>query len=866
MELSIDATSVGGGSNLTIYLSDNQFGPASGNFTALLDSHLVSGSDGTMTFNTYYDASNTLFALTTPLTASGFLSADNSGTVWQGGTIGASPFSLTEVVTLGAGGANGATYSLAANLQSGCATNGQIGDFVWNDLNGNGCQDAGEPGISSVKVDLYAGCGVAGTPVASTLTDASGHYLFSGLCPGTYTVSFNSPTGYTRTTAHVGCVNSNLPAYQNQLDSKCDCEAGTPCGVCVTLTTANPVNLNVDCGYVTNCNGQIGDFVWNDLNGNGCQDAGEPGISSVKVDLYAGCGVAGTPVASTLTDTSGHYLFSGLCPGTYTVSFNSPTGYTRTTAHVGCVNSSLPAYQNQLDSKCACATGGPCGVCVTLTTANPVNLNVDCGYVCSGQFIVTPQNTKQDVITFSLTRYAQSSISISNAANTGNWSDAPTIYKTATSRVTTADILKAIAIVLHGNAGYYPASAQLVLVQGEIGGFFGYPYVSTLDDVSTTDGDNIRLASGRNMTNNPVNGALPLGHNQPWGQIFVKEHDSTGNATLCENVSFFFAIQVEECYDCFYLNSFITDTTFKFTERSGPPCCAGSAATGGNGKDKYYMTLQFDNTLNNPYLNPDGIVYPAGTTNGTPLIEHADFYDQVGGLNGLYPPTGTFHVVGLRERENGVDPDGLPYLDSIRNNVQSPSDHHSYDIYTMRFALKGIVTYTWALKFVNKSDAFPDFVGTGSFPVTGYGYVSKVCSMFSGTVSFNEGIVAASKCCLDFPWRSVCGGAAGGYWFGIGDFDIQADLAPGDTGYIENYYNTAVPGYHLGDAVPVNTDLDLSFHPNFDHDYEPIKQALGDDYPQPGFEGTWVSDPANPVVQDVQPPQSDGRPADGGQR
>ena len=230
------------------------------------------------------------------------------------------------------------------NVDCGYVTNcnGQIGDFVWNDLNGNGCQDAGEPGISSVKVDLYAGCGVAGTPVASMLTDANGHYLFSGLCPGTYTVSFNSPAGYTRTTANVGCVNSNLPPYQNQLDSKCACEAGTPCGVCVTLTTANPVNLNVDCGYVTNCNGQIGDFVWNDLNGNGCQDAGEPGIPGVKVDLYAGCGVAGVPIASTLTDANGHYLFSGLCPGTYTVSFNSPAGYTRTMAHVGCVNSSLP--------------------------------------------------------------------------------------------------------------------------------------------------------------------------------------------------------------------------------------------------------------------------------------------------------------------------------------------------------------------------------------------------------------------------------------------------------------------------------------------------------------------------------------------
>src|SRR4029077_9610175 len=26
------------------------------------------------------------------------------------------------------------------------------------------------------------------------------------------------------------------------------------------------------------CTGQIGDFVWQDNNGNGCQDAGEPGI------------------------------------------------------------------------------------------------------------------------------------------------------------------------------------------------------------------------------------------------------------------------------------------------------------------------------------------------------------------------------------------------------------------------------------------------------------------------------------------------------------------------------------------------------------------------------------------------------------
>ena len=53
---------------------------------------------------------------------------------------------------------------------------GEIGDFVWNDLNGNGIQDAGEPGIPNVTVQLF-NCG--GTvPIAITTTDANGNYLF----------------------------------------------------------------------------------------------------------------------------------------------------------------------------------------------------------------------------------------------------------------------------------------------------------------------------------------------------------------------------------------------------------------------------------------------------------------------------------------------------------------------------------------------------------------------------------------------------------------------------------------------------------------------------------------------------------------
>jgi len=72
-----------------------------------------------------------------------------------------------------------------------------IGDFVWSDLNNNGIQDAGEPGINGVTVQLLQGS----TLIATTVTGpapagypfsppggGNGFYQFSELNPGTYTV------------------------------------------------------------------------------------------------------------------------------------------------------------------------------------------------------------------------------------------------------------------------------------------------------------------------------------------------------------------------------------------------------------------------------------------------------------------------------------------------------------------------------------------------------------------------------------------------------------------------------------------------------------------------------------------------------
>ncbi len=68
-----------------------------------------------------------------------------------------------------------------------------IGDFVWEDLNQDGIQDAGETGVSGVTVYLL---NCQGEIIATTITNASGAYLFDQLQPGDYKIQFILPSGY----------------------------------------------------------------------------------------------------------------------------------------------------------------------------------------------------------------------------------------------------------------------------------------------------------------------------------------------------------------------------------------------------------------------------------------------------------------------------------------------------------------------------------------------------------------------------------------------------------------------------------------------------------------------------------------------
>ncbi|MGH1505169.1 MAG: SdrD B-like domain-containing protein, partial [Acidimicrobiales bacterium] len=186
---------------------------------------------------------------------------------------------------------------------------GSIGDRVWSDLDGDGIQDAGEPGLSGVTVELLDG---TGTVIATTITSLSGTYSFSGLAAGDYSVRIDT---------------SSLPA--NTSTQTGDPDATLDDETAITLAAGEDVT-DADFGYQPL--GLIGDRVWSDLDGDGVQDAGEPGLSGVTVELLD---AVGTVIASDVTDGVGAYSFTGLAADDYSVRVDVSTLPANTSTQTG---------------------------------------------------------------------------------------------------------------------------------------------------------------------------------------------------------------------------------------------------------------------------------------------------------------------------------------------------------------------------------------------------------------------------------------------------------------------------------------------------------------------------------------------------
>jgi len=171
-----------------------------------------------------------------------------------------------------------------------------LGDRVWQDRDGNGVQDPGEPGLAGVTIELRSA--IDTSLLTSTLTDSDGAYSFTGLAAGDYLVVVLAPAGYLPTYDFDGVGTSN----QAQI-----------------LLGVDEARTDVDFGYA---GGRLGDRVWSDADGDGIQDLGETGLAGATVSLSTG--------ATTTTDSNGYYSFTDLLAGTYTVTVSVPSGWAAT--------------------------------------------------------------------------------------------------------------------------------------------------------------------------------------------------------------------------------------------------------------------------------------------------------------------------------------------------------------------------------------------------------------------------------------------------------------------------------------------------------------------------------------------------------
>jgi len=266
-----------------------------------------------------------------------------------------------------------------------------LGDYVWEDTNGNGLQDDGQTGIAGVTINLSGSDG----SVRTQTTGTAGAYLFDDLKPGVqYTAQCLAPAGYTYTTAfdqdRANGNNSNANPANGGMGA-------FTLGAGETLPT-------VDCGLVRipSPTASLGDFVWNDLNKNGKQDSGEPGLAGSTVTLWQ-CGPGGAAdigsgtntLRSQVTTGTGKYLFDKLVPGCYFVTFSTPAGgFTPTSANVGA--------DDAIDSD---AVNGATGA-YTLVDGQS-NLTVDAGFFATPPGLIIEKTvSKPSIAPYEMVTYS----------------------------------------------------------------------------------------------------------------------------------------------------------------------------------------------------------------------------------------------------------------------------------------------------------------------------------------------------------------------------------------------------------------------------------------------------------------------------
>jgi hypothetical protein len=152
----------------------------------------------------------------------------------------------------------------------------------FNDYNGNGAQDASEPGISAWTIVLTR---PDGSLVGTRLTRSDGSYEFLNIGPGAYTVSETQQGGWIQTSP------GGTGAYTVATVSGQDANGKN-------FGNFQQVTITAD--------------KWNDLDGDGQKDGGEPEISDWELTLKYPDGTTSTKKSPTtwIVNTGGLYTLS----------------------------------------------------------------------------------------------------------------------------------------------------------------------------------------------------------------------------------------------------------------------------------------------------------------------------------------------------------------------------------------------------------------------------------------------------------------------------------------------------------------------------------------------------------------------------
>jgi hypothetical protein len=209
---------------------------------------------------------------------------------------------------------------------------GEIDVLKFCDANANGLLDNGEitPGIAGWLMTFSA------DPSSCTgLTDPLGMIICANLPADTYSVTEDHPAGFQQTASCLGGVCGTCTDNSTPCGSDLDCPANFTCTAAAPQQTET---FPVAAGQVQELD--FGNVGLSTVSGRKFDDPAKtgvdnanPGIAGVKILLDGTIANGSTlPEQCRITDVTGAYSFTGLLPGSYTVTEVKPAGTTATTS------------------------------------------------------------------------------------------------------------------------------------------------------------------------------------------------------------------------------------------------------------------------------------------------------------------------------------------------------------------------------------------------------------------------------------------------------------------------------------------------------------------------------------------------------